>query len=182
VREHYIEQSKSNLISIAGGKWTSYRKMAEDTVDLAQKLSGDTKLHDCCTKNYKLLGSRIKTEQIKDKLDKLGLEKDLSEHLIKTYGSQSLVVVDFIQKYSKEKIHKDYPVLKAEIHYGVEHEFVKNPLDFLVRRVGLGLIDLNATKASLQEVTLVLKEHFGWSDEIFENKFQEASYLLDNDI
>jgi glycerol-3-phosphate dehydrogenase len=182
VREHYIEQSKSNLISIAGGKWTSYRKMAEDTVDLVQRLSGDTKLHDCCTKDYKILGSRINTEQIKEKLDKLGLEEDLCTHLIKTYGSQSLVLVDFIQKYGKEKIHKNYPVLKAEVYYGVKHEFVKNPLDFLVRRVGLGLIDLDAAKASLHEVVLILKECFGWSDKVSDLKTKDALKLLNGGI
>ncbi len=182
VREHYIEQSKSNLISIAGGKWTSYRKMAEDTVDILQKIFDDTKLHNCCTKNYILLGSRINTEHIKEKLDKLELEEDLRTHLIQTYGSQSLVIVDFIQKFGKEKIHKNYPVLKAEIYYGVKHEFVKNPLDFLVRRVGLGLIDLNATKESLYGVALVLKECFGWSDEVYDLKSKEALKLLNDGI
>ena len=182
MREHYIEQSKSNLISITGGKWTSYRKMAEDTVDILQKIFDDTKLHNCCTKDYILLGSGVNTEYIKEKLDKLDLEEDLRTHLIETYGSQSLVVVDFIQKYGKEKIHKNYPVLKAEIYYGVKHEFVKNPLDFLVRRVGLGLIDLNAAKESLQEVALVLKECFGWSDGVHDLKSKEALKLLNDGI
>ena len=182
VREHYIEQSKSNLISIAGGKWTSYRKMAEDVVDVVHKLSGDTKLHKCCTKDYKLLGSGTNTEQIKEKLDKLNLEQETSEHLLETYGSQALVVADFIKRYGKEKIHKGYPLLEAEIYYALEHEFVKKPLDFLVRRIGLGLIDLNAARESLKKVTFVLKESFGWSDKMSNAKQEEALTLLNEGV
>ncbi len=182
VREHYIEKSKSNLISIAGGKWTSYRKMAQDVIDFTQNLSKRQNLHTCCTKHYKLFGSEQNIETIKEKLDKLSLEKEISKHLLKTYGSKSLVVADFIQKYGKDKIHENYPISEAEIHYGIEHEFVRNPLDFLIRRTGLGLIDIGAAKKSLQKVTSILKESFGWSEKVYENKLQEAYSLLDSAI
>lgn len=182
VREHYIEKSNSGLISIAGGKWTSYRKMAEDVVDIVQELANRKNLHTCCTKHYKLFGNTVDIGNFKEKLDKLDLEKEISEHLLKTYGSQVLVVADFIKVHGKVKIHKDYPLLEAEIYYAIEHEFVKNPLDFLVRRIGLGLIDLNATKESLKKVTFVLKESFGWSDEMSNIKQEEALALLDEDV
>jgi len=182
VREHYIEVSNSGLISITGGKWTSYRKMAEDVVDVVQKLSNRQNLHDCCTKNYKLFGNTSNIENFKEKLDKLDIEKEISEYLLKTYGSEVLVVADFIKRYKKEKIHKDYPLLEAEIYYTIEHEFVKKPLDFLVRRTGLGLIDLKAAKQSLQKVVFALKESFGWSDEMSQAKFKEALTLLDEAV
>jgi len=182
VREHYIEKSNSGLISIAGGKWTSYRKMAEDVVDVVCELSNRKNLHTCCTKEYKLFGNRGNTEKFKEKLDKLGVEIDTSKHLLKTYGTGALVVADFIRRYGDDKIHKDYPVLRAEIYYAVEYEFVKCPLDFLVRRVNLGLIDLNAARNSLQKVTFVLKELFGWSDEVYDLKIKEASTLLSEGI
>jgi len=182
VREHYIQKSKSNLVTIAGGKWTSYRKMAEDTVDFVQKLSGRQNLHTCCTKDYKLFGNRENIETVKEKLGKLGLEIEESEYLLKTYGSNAIVVTDFIKRYGDKKIHKNYPTLEAELYYCVEHEFVKNPLDFLVRRVGLGLIDIDAAKESLRRVTSILKELLGWSDEMRERKVEEASKLLNEGI
>ena len=182
VREHYIEKSKSNLVSIAGGKWTSYRKMAEDVVDVVCELSNRKNLHTCCTKHYKLFGNRENIEIFKEKLDKLKLGFETSEHLLKTYGSQAIVVSEFIKKYGNDKIHKDYPILIAEIYYCIEYEFVKSPLDFLVRRIGLGLIDLDAAKESLGQVAFVLKESFGWSDEMSSLKIGEALTLLDNGI
>ncbi len=182
VREHYIEKSKSNLVSIAGGKWTSYRKMAEDVVDVVCELSDRQNLHTCCTKEYKLFGNRDNIEIFKEKLDKLKLEIETSEYLLKTYGTQAIVVANFIKQYGDDKIHKDYPVFKAEIYYAIEHEFIKCPLDFLVRRVNLGLIDLNATRESLQKVAFVLKESFGWSDEMCDLKIKEALTLLNEGI
>ena len=182
VREHHIEKSNSGLISIAGGKWTSYRKMAEDVVDVVCELSDRQNLHACCTKEYKLFGNRGNTEIFKEKLGKLKIEIDTREHLLKTYGTQALIVADFIKRYGDDKIHKDYPVLIAEIYYAVEHEFVKCPLDFLVRRVNLGLIDLDAARSSLKKVTSVLKELFGWSDEVYDLKIKEASTLLNEGI
>ena len=182
VREHHIEKSKSNLVSIAGGKWTSYRKMAEDVVDAICGLSSRKNLHTCSTKHYKLFGNRENIVEFKEKLDKLNLEIDVSEHLLGAYGSNAIVVADFIKRYGDEKIHKKYPILKAEIYYAIEYEFVKSPLDFLVRRVNLGLIDLGATRESLQTVASVLKESFGWSDEVCDFKIKEASILLDEGI
>ncbi len=182
VREHYIEKSKSNLISIAGGKWTSYRKMAEDTVDLLVEFSSGKNLHNCSTKDYKLFGSETDTVTIKEKLDRLKLEKELSEHLIKTYGTKALVVVDFIKEYGDDKIHKNYPVAKAEIYYALKYEFVKKPLDFLVRRIGLGLIDTDAAKESLFAVSSVLQKSFGWSDEVYKSINDEALLLLESGI
>ncbi len=182
VREHYIEKSKSNLISIAGGKWTSYRKMAEDVVDVICKLSSRKNIHTCCTKHYKLFGNRGNIEIFKEKLGNLGLDFEASEHLIRTYGSQAVVVMDFIKKYGSDRIHEDYPVLVAEIYYCIEYEFIKGPLDFLVRRIGLGLIDLNTARESLDKVVSILQESFGWSDETSNSKLEEASKLLNEGI
>ena len=153
-----------------------------DNVDFIQKLSNRKNLHTCCTKDYKLFGNRENIETIKEKLGKLGLEIEESEHLLKTYGSNAVVVADFIKRYGDRKIHKNYPTLEAELYYCVEHEFVKNPLDFLVRRVGLGLIDTDATKESLKRVASILKELLGWSDEMCECKVKEASKLLNEGI
>jgi glycerol-3-phosphate dehydrogenase len=57
VRNHLIHVSRSNLITIAGGKWTTYRAMAEETVDEAVKLFGFTHAGPCRTKELRLIGS-----------------------------------------------------------------------------------------------------------------------------
>lgn len=182
VREHYIGQSKSGLISIVGGKWTTYRKMAEDVVDLLLNLTKKKNLHTCLTKNYKLVGSSENLIKIKEKLGKLKLENSIIEHIFETYGDQALHVVRYINKYGVKKLHKKYPYLEAEVHYSITYEFVCKPLDFLVRRVGLGLIDTEAAKSCLEVVTSILKDELSWDDETYEKEFQKAKLLLNEGI
>ncbi|MDX1809219.1 MAG: FAD-dependent oxidoreductase [Sulfurospirillaceae bacterium] len=182
VREHFITTSDSGLISIAGGKWTSYRRMAEELVDYIQQTAQYKNLKECETKNYKLSGSEQDIKKIKEQIEPLQLDIKIKQHLVETYGSLSLEVVDFIDKYGQEKLHEEYEYLIAEVYYAIEFEFVKEPLDFIVRRSNLGLIDIEAAKKSLEAVTLVLREKFSWSDEVYAKKLQSAKLILDNSI
>ncbi len=182
VREHYIEKSKSGLITIAGGKWTSYRKMAEDVIDFVQKTHTKTDLKKCQTKDFKLFGSETPIQITQEKIASMELGNSTKEHLIQTYGTRALDVADFIKTYGDEKLHEDYPYLRAEVYYALKFEFVKEPLDFIVRRSNLGLIDIEAAKKSLEAVALVLREKFFWSDAVYAKKLQSAKLILDNSI
>ncbi len=181
VREHTIEISKSNLITITGGKWTTYRKMAEEVMDVIAENYSRKNLHTCKTKDYKLVGSRGDLSKIKDKLDKLNLEKEVCEHLLRTYGDSALEVLKY-DEFGYEKIVEEYPILKAEILYCVDNEFVKKPLDFLVRRVDLALIDVRSAKKSLKVVTKVLQTRFGWDEEKYLEEFEKALDILNHNI
>ncbi len=182
VREHTIEVSKSNLITITGGKWTTYRKMAEEVMDYISSKYNRKKLHTCETKSYKLIGSRENLSKIKDKLDKLDLNKKVVEHLLCLYGDRALNVVETANRIGFEKIDENYPILKAEIYYSVKEEFVKKPLDFLVRRVNLGLIDKEATKSSLLVVCKELQDIFKWSEEKYISELNQARNILESSI
>ncbi len=182
VREHYIEESKSGLVSIVGGKWTTYRKMAEEVIDYISSKYNRKKLHTCKTKSYKLVGSQENLSKIKDKLDKLDLNKKAREHLLSFYGDRALCIAEIAKNKGFEPINENYPVLKAEIHYSVEKEFVKKPLDFLVRRVNLGLIDKEAAKSSLLMVCKELQDIFGWSEKEYVFKLNEAKSRLESSI
>ncbi|WP_331774750.1 glycerol-3-phosphate dehydrogenase/oxidase [Sulfurospirillum sp. 1612] len=182
VREHYIEESKSGLITIAGGKWTSYRKMAEDVMDVVQKTRREKDFKKCQTKDFKLFGSETPLKITQEKIASMALETSVKEHLIQAYGTRALDVADFIKIYGAEKLHPAYPYLRAEVYYAVAHEFVETPLDFLVRRCNLGLIDTVATQTSLEVVTGILKEVFAWSDAKYVKKLHEAKQILDNSI
>ncbi len=182
VREHVILKSKSGLISIIGGKWTSYRKMAEEVVDYALKLKKWKNLHTCQTKEYKLVGSRVNLFDIKEKLDKLLIEAEVKYHLLKTYGDRALDVARYIDKYGAKKLHMDYPYVEAEIYYGVAEEFVVKPLDFLVRRLGFALIDSSAAMECLESVTLIFKDLFNWSDSEYLLEIEQAKKHLSGAI
>jgi len=178
VREHIITESKSGLVSIVGGKWTTYRKMAEDTLDYAIKSKNRKNLHKCQTKSFKLVGNIENLSEIKDRLDKLNLEEDIKKHLFLTYGDCALKVIE----YGTKRLHEDYPYLEAEVLYSIEHEFTCKPLDFLVRRLGLGFIDIKATKECLEVVTSVFKKKLNWSEEEYCLHVEEAKKILNKSL
>jgi len=180
VREHYISRSNSGLVSIVGGKWTTYRKMSEEVLNFTFK--NRQNLHICQTKEYKLVGSRENIGKVKEKLDKFGFDKDLNEHLISCYGDCSLEVCEYIEKFGINKIHKKYPFLEAEVFYSIDNEFTCKPLDFLVRRLGLGFVDINATKESLEQVSSIFKQKFHWSKEEESFHVEEAKGILSNSL
>lgn len=175
VREHFITQSPSGLISIAGGKWTTYRKMAQDVLERITETP-------CQTENYKLLGSELEEVSLDKEINKINLKQSTKKHLVQTYGSLALKVAEFVHQYGDEKLHPKHEILKAEIYYAIENEFAKKPLDFLIHRSCLALIDLNAAKEVLQTVSSVFKEMYQWDEEVYKRNLKEDEHILDNAI
>ena len=178
VREHIISESKSGLVSIVGGKWTTYRKMAEEVLDYSFNLKKKKNLHICQTKEFKLIGSRENLLEIKVRLNKLNIEENVKEHLVSTYGDCALKVIE----YGTKRLSEDYPYLEAEVLYSIEHEFTCKPLDFLVRRLGLGFIDKEAAKDCLEAVSSIFKRKFKWSEEEYNLHVTEARYILNKNL
>jgi len=182
VREHVISKSKSGLVSIVGGKWTTYRKMAEDVLDFVIDEKKYQNLQDCMTKKYKLVGSKESFSKIKSRLINSEFNEDTIEYLVSSYGDCSLEVIDYTKKFGIDKIHKQYPYMQAEVHYSIENEFSRKPLDFLVRRLGLGFVDIKATKESLEVVCGIFKERFEWSEEEYNLNIEEAQKILNHSL
>lgn len=113
-REHKIIISNSGLITIIGGKWTTYRKMAEDTVDLILNI-GNKKQKKCVTKDL----------------------------VIDIYIKKKIMIEDLIKKDStlSEIINKKYKIKKADIVYSIKYEMAQTLEDILARRLRLLFLD-----------------------------------------
>jgi len=175
VRDHVISSSNSGLVSIIGGKWTTYRKMAEETVDYVIS-KYDLEQKQCKTKKLKLVGS----EQL-DKSQKIdNLSEEVNKHLTSMYGDKAVEVY----KSSKdiELLHEDYSYTNAEVIYCIKNEFVEKPLDFLVRRSSLGLIDIKAAKDMLESVLSIMKVELNWDESTVDSRRDEAQVLLNSAI
>lgn len=171
VRDHVISSSKSGLVSIIGGKWTTYRKMAEEVISYVNE-EFDLKTKKCQTKKLKLFGS----SKYKENLELKGVNKDLCKHLNSLYGDKSEAVLSCSKNI--KKLHKNYEYINAEVIYSIKEEFVKKPLDFLVRRTTLALIDKKAAKNILKEVVKIMSEELSWSKEQTLKEEKEASLIL----
>lgn len=175
VREHEIRENKSGLISIIGGKWTTYRKMAEQLVDFVYKTQ-DKKKEKCKTKKLKLIGSKnLNREYISIKVD-----SNTNEYLLSQYGDKIDDVLSSCEKIEYLTIGEPYT--NAEVIYTIKKEFVKKPMDYLVRRCNVALIDKNVAIKILDSVINIMKIEFDWNDEKVIKEKEEALSLLNTSI
>ncbi len=169
VREHIETFSDSGLLTIAGGKWTSYRSMAESAVDMVLQKLGRTYLDfPCQTEQYTLIGSQH-LEQV----------ASLPESLVQRYGDQASKIIEIATEEDAEALlHEALEINKAELLYTIRHEYVRKPLDFIVRRVNLGLIDQKHAAELIHAVSLILKDELGISDDEIGLLEEESHRLL----
>lgn len=130
-RDHTIIISPSGLISIAGGKWTTYRRMAEDVINKAI-LVGNLRQRPCITHNLPLHGYCE------------GL--DPQDHW-STYGTDRKLIQKMAQetKSLKKALHSNLPYTAAELLFAIEHEMARTVEDLLARRTRCLLLDAKAS-------------------------------------
>ncbi len=178
-RKDEIFTSESGLISIAGGKLTGYRKMAERVVDrIAKKIEEDygTKPTDCSTENLLLCGNDFtKAKHVQKYIDTVydilkpdGFTKYDAWYLVTNYGKQAETILETYAKL-KEK-NKAVRLLKAELHFGINYEMVQNPMDFFVRRTGRLYFDIESVTTFMEPVLAEFQVVFNLDEE------QKAAY------
>lgn len=175
VREHEIRESDAGLISIIGGKWTTYRKMAEHLVDYIYK-NRNLKKGKCVTKKMKLVGS----ENLNKEYFNPNISVETNKYLLSQYGDRVEELVSLVDDlyYLKD----GHPYTNAELIYTIRNEFVLKPMDFLVRRCNVALIDTKTSLEILDKVVEIMKNELSWSEEQAVNEKNEAVELLNNSI
>ena len=144
-REHVVNISKSGLVTIAGGKWTTYRKMAEDTLEQAI-LIGDLEYKPCLTEDLQLHGFHKHIENFGD----LGM-----------YGADAIEIQGLAKKTPalKEKLHPQLSTIEAEVVWAVQEEMALTVADFLSRRSRSLLLNAKASVEMAPVVAeLMMKE------------------------
>ncbi len=163
-RDHVLEESESGLLTIAGGKWTTYRKMALDTVDHALTRFNLSALRpNCQTEQLPILGSANYTDKGDLKLrEKYGFDADVASYLNRTYGDQADQVAKLADGGVGIRLVKNHPVLESEVLYAVRYEFAERVIDVLARRMPLALLDTAAAKQATPRVLEIMAKELGW--------------------
>jgi glycerol-3-phosphate dehydrogenase len=163
-RDHVIEESASGLLTIAGGKWTTYRKMALDTVDHALKqFSLSAPKPTCQTAQLPILGSANYVEKGDLELSKkYGFDADVASYLNRTYGDQAEQVANLAEGGIGVRLVSGHPVLEAEVVYAVRHELAERVIDVLARRTPLALLDTAAARLAAARVQEIMAKELGW--------------------
>jgi glycerol-3-phosphate dehydrogenase len=189
-REHEIFMREDGMLIIAGGKLTTYRRMAKEAVRHAVKwlkandegFRGD--LEKSGTKERPLPGAQGLDEQTLDAvarigqqlIDQRGIDGDTATHLCGVYGTRATVIGDAIaaDRALGERINADCPYVWAEIDFAVEHDLAKTVDDVLSRRVPLLLVGREQGLDVCERVADRMQAKLGWSDA--EKARQLASY------
>lgn len=161
VRDHEVEyDEKSNLLSLLGGKWTTYRLMAKDTIDEACKILNEEL--ECKTEQHYLIGGEnYNFEEWKNIQNIYKLDEDICKHLVSKYGNRAKKVLETSRL--TERIHAEYPFIKAEVIYTIREEMASSLRDFFARRTRMELIDWNATFHSIETVADMMQDELGWT-------------------
>jgi glycerol-3-phosphate dehydrogenase len=165
-RDHHITVSDSELITITGGKWTTYRKMAEDILEIAIHKAG-LKGVECKTKELPVHGYKKET--------------DFNVPLY-YYGSDEKEIETIIQtdKRFGEHIHPSLPFIKAEIIWAVRNEMCLKVEDFLSRRTRALLLDAKAAIESAPLVAELIGKEMGKDDNWVKNEIDNFKAIAKN--
>ncbi len=172
-RKDEIWQSESGLITIAGGKLTGYRKMAEDTVDLvARRLQGRVQAAACRTKGMAISGGEVGgsagLEAYASRAAKLGtaagLSADASLRIARFYGSNAERVYRYGDAAEAERFGLPLDLYMRAM-YAVEEEMAAKPVDFFIRRTGALFFDIETVRGFKAGVIALMQELLGWSEE-----------------
>jgi glycerol-3-phosphate dehydrogenase len=172
-RKDEIFVSDSELISIAGGKLTGYRKMAERIVDLVAKkyekryeknfgeiktekivLSGGTFKNSSEVKSY--------TDAIYNRINEVDFNEIDATYLVQNYGKQTDSILKKFDEFMDENQSKK--MIKAEVWFTINFEMACNPTDFFMRRTGRLFFDKPSVDLYKQFVLQLFKEYFNWDE------------------
>jgi glycerol-3-phosphate dehydrogenase len=146
-RDFALHIDRAGLVTITGGKWTTYRKMAEDTVDHAVLLAG-LEERPCVTRGLPIHGHHLSAEQFGD---------------LASYGADAPAVLDLIRSDPRyaERLHPDHPIRAGQVVWAVRHEMARTVEDFLARRTRILLLDARASMEMAPAVARLMAEELG---------------------
>jgi glycerol-3-phosphate dehydrogenase len=173
-RSHVVEVSASGMVSILGGKWTTYRRMAQDAVDAAATaVKGLPTPGPSVTRSLQLLGADRAGIVINRKYHRIpvtlretyGMDRDVARHLSSNYGTRALQVAELAAATPAlgVRLSPRHPYLRAEVVFAVEHEYAQTAVDVLARRTRLAFLDAAAARAALPGVIATMAPLLGWS-------------------
>lgn len=162
-RDHVILQSASGMVTISGGKWTTYRLMSQEAVDRAVSVAGLTPARGCQTHDMALVGGEaFDPDGHRLLMEQGGLPEDVARHLNLSYGDRATALLDLVRQGFGARLHPDHPHIEAEVLHVVRHEQALTVADVLLRRLTLALTARAAARAAAPRVVALMAGELGW--------------------
>ncbi|EDO34335.1 predicted protein [Nematostella vectensis] len=183
-RNHVITVSDSQMVTIAGGKWTTYRSMATDTVDACIKACNLQPARGCQTDGLLLEGGQGFTQNLFIRLvQDFGVEVEVAQNLASTYGSKAPQVARMANLTGKRwpvvgrKLVEDFPYIEAEVKYAVQ-EYACTAVDVLARRTRLAFLNVEAALEAIPRIVDIMGKELNWDKQRKEIEMKEARRFL----
>jgi len=168
-RDHVIQIDRSGLVTICGGKWTTYRHMAEDCVDQAAMLA-ELPEQPCVTHHLHIHGFHKEAKEFGS---------------LAVYGTDACGIRELIERDARlgELLHPALPYVKAEIVWAVRHEMARTIEDTLARRTRAIFLNARAASEMAPAVADLMAAELGWSerakdDQITAFRAVASNYIL----
>lgn len=203
VRSHLLTQSPSGLVTISGGKWTTYREMAEETVDhvISNFDFGDKQFKPCQTNQLILAGGEDYSKNYSARLiHEYKIPLKLANHLSNNYGSRSPLILelynandynklpvalasaksfDASQSSTKEDNFLNFKRFEesftvAELKYALQYEYIRTPVDFLARRTRLAFLNAKEALIAVDGVVEIMGNELKWNEQTKEKMRDDA--------
>jgi len=154
-RDHVIHVDRSGLVSVMGGKWTTYRLMAEDCVDRAARVARLPERR-CVTRELQIHGSH--------RPGACGQAKQLGR--LSIYGSEAVEIQKLTERDASlgEQLHPTLPYVKAEIVWATRHEMARTVEDVLARRTRALFLNARAAMEIAPTVAELMARELGWDE------------------
>jgi glycerol-3-phosphate dehydrogenase len=165
IRDHEVElDSTSGLISILGGKWTTHRLMAQDTMDAVQR-EMEMPVSASLTRQQPLAGSQGYSSNFASELEKeYALPADVARHLAGKFGARALKIVELLHESPewKARVAAGVPAIHAEIVYSIRFEMAETIEDLLARRTGVQMYGWKVALGAAPIAGNLLAGEKGW--------------------
>ncbi|KAG7501891.1 glycerol-3-phosphate dehydrogenase, mitochondrial isoform X1 [Solea senegalensis] len=182
-RNHIVSISERGLVTIAGGKWTTYRSMAEETLDAAIE-AHNLSAEQCKTVGLMLEGGKGWTPTTYIRLvQDYGLEVEVAQHLASTYGAKAYEVAKMAQVTGQrwpivgKRLVSEFPYIESEVLYAIK-EYACTAIDVIARRTRLGFLNVQAADEALPRIVQIMGKELGWNHEKSTAELEAAKRFL----
>jgi glycerol-3-phosphate dehydrogenase len=188
-RDHVLVHNDTTGVTwISGGKWTTYREMAEDAVDKCiEKRSLEkscVRTRESTTRSIPLVGSHGFSDLLPVRLvQEYGIAPSIAERLARAYGGRAFEVMHIERNELKRvgrgvRLSPGYPILEAEVIFAVRYDWCVHVEDFLARRTRLAFLNKDVAISCIPRVATVMAQELGWSGEQQRKQIDNAIEFL----
>ncbi|KAL2525881.1 Glycerol-3-phosphate dehydrogenase SDP6 [Abeliophyllum distichum] len=194
-RDHVVCEDFPGLVTITGGKWTTYRSMAEDAVDAAINSGKLSPPNKCSTSNLQVIGADgwdpasftvLAQQYVRMKRSYGGkvvpgvMDTAAAKHLSHAYGTYAERVAAIAQNENLGKrLAHGYPFLEAEVAYCARNEYCESAVDFIARRSRLAFLDTDAAGRAVPRIIQILAAEHKWDKSRERQELQKAKEFLE---